>query len=186
MLICLLLVGLGVVFIAEYESRQTVSTTENRRLAVWPELTQVSLLDGSFARAVELYVADHFPLREYFTEIASLVKTSRGLMLDGRVVQVKGGEAGFEDVNSWAKPQASLVQENPTKEGSVDTEIALVTPGLDRDPRRGNACGLRRGHDLCECPRARRGSASHEKATAVGHASCSQLVGGINAAGSCR
>lgn len=134
MLICLLLAGLGVIFIAEYESRQTVSTTENRRLAVWPELTQVSLLDGSFARAVELYVADHFPLREYFTEIASLVKTSRGLMMDGRVVQVRGGEAGFEDVNSWAKPQSSIVQENPTKEDTVGTEIALVTPGLDRDP----------------------------------------------------
>ena len=132
-LICLLLTGLGVIFIAEYETRQTVSTTENRRLAVWPELTQVSLLDGSFARAVELYVADHFPLREIFTEIASLVKTNRGLILDGRVLQVKGGEAGFEDVNSWAKPQTSLVQEISTKDGAVDTEITLVTPGLDRE-----------------------------------------------------
>ena len=133
-LIFLLLTGLGIIFIAEYESRQTVSITENRRLAAWPELTQVSLLDGSFARGVELYVADHFPLRETFTEIASLVKTSRGLISDGRVVQVRGGEAGFEDVNSWAKPQASFVQENPTKEGAADTEITLVTPGLDRDP----------------------------------------------------
>ena len=133
MLICLLLVGLGVVFIAEYESRQTVSTTENRRLAVWPELTQASLLDGSFARAVELYVADHFPLRESFTEIASVVKTSRGLTLDGRVVQVKGGEAGFEDVKSWAQPQASAELDNSGKEGSADTEVSLVTPGLDRD-----------------------------------------------------
>ena len=54
MLICLLLLGLGIIFIAEYESRQTVSTTENRRLAAWPELTRVTLLDGSFARGVEL------------------------------------------------------------------------------------------------------------------------------------
>ena len=96
MLICLLLVGLGVVFIAEYESRETVSATENRRLAVWPELTQATLLDGSFARAVELYVADHFPLREIFglgfaLEISSSGSKSRGL---GGLSAPGSGESG--------------------------------------------------------------------------------------------
>lgn len=132
-LISLLLMVLGILFLAEHESRQTVSETENRRLATWPELTQESVLDGSFARGIEAYVADHFPLREYFTQLATLVKTHRGLALDGRIVQVKGGESGFEDVNSWAKPQVASEQEDPPKEAAPETEVALVTPGLDRE-----------------------------------------------------
>ncbi|MFM7009567.1 MAG: DHHW family protein, partial [Betaproteobacteria bacterium] len=95
--------------------------------------TQESVLDGSFARGIESYVADHFPLRDYFTQFATLVKTSRGLAVDGRVVQVKGGESGFEDVNSWAKPQAAPEDEDPPKKAALDAEVALVTPGLDRD-----------------------------------------------------
>lgn len=137
LLISLLLTALGIIFLAEYESRQSVSTTENRRLAVWPELTQESLLDGSFARGIESYVADHFPLREYFTQLATLLKTNRGLALDGRVVQVKGGESGFEDVNSWAKPQISPPDEDPPKEAAPAAEVALVTPGLDPDASSG-------------------------------------------------
>jgi DHHW protein len=133
LLICLLLTALGIIFIAEYASRETVSATENRRLATWPELTQESVLDGSFARGIEAYVADHFPLRDYFTELATLVKTNRGLALDGRVVQVKGGESGFEDVNTWAKPQSSAETEEVAKEAAPEADVALVTPGLDRD-----------------------------------------------------
>ncbi|MEY3672997.1 MAG: hypothetical protein RI904_2654, partial [Pseudomonadota bacterium] len=133
LLICLLLTALGIIFIAEYASRETVSATENRRLATWPELTQESVLDGSFARGIEAYVADHFPLRDYFTELATLVKTNRGLALDGRVVQVKGGESGFEDVNTWAKPQSSAETEDVAKEAVPEAEVALVTPGLDRE-----------------------------------------------------
>jgi hypothetical protein len=133
LLICLLLTALGIIFIAEYASRETVSATENRRLATWPELTQESVLDGSFARGIEAYVADHFPLRDYFTELATLVKTNRGLALDGRVVQVKGGESGFEDVNTWAKPQSSAETEEVAKEATPEAEVALVTPGLDRE-----------------------------------------------------
>lgn len=141
LLISLLLTALGIIFLAEYESRQSVSTTENRRLAVWPEFTQVSVLDGSFARGIESYVADHFPLRDYFTQLATFVKTNRGLALDGRVVQVKGGESGFEDVNSWAKPQATSEDEDSPKEAAPAAEVALVTPGLDRDASGGTERG---------------------------------------------
>ncbi len=141
LLMSLLLSVLGIIFIAEYESRQSVSTTENRRLAVWPELTQESVLDGSFARGIESYVADHFPLRDYFTQLATLVKTNRGLALDGRVVQVKGGESGFEDVNSWAKPQSTSEGEDPPKEAAPVAEVALVTPGLDHDASGGTERG---------------------------------------------
>lgn len=148
-LISLLLTVLGIMFLAEYESRQTVSETENRRLATWPELTQESVLDGSFARGIELYVADHFPLREYFTQFATLVKTNRGLALDGRVVQVKGGESGFEDVNSWAKPQVASGQDDPPKEAAPEAEVALVTPGLDRETSLSSG-GTERGDTVSE------------------------------------
>jgi DHHW protein len=133
LLIFLLLTSLGVIFLAQYEARQVVSETENRRLAAWPALTQESLLDGSFARGIESYVADHFPLREHFTQIASFVRANRGLTLDGRVVQVKGGDTGFEDINNWAKPQTEAEQDQSPKEVGADTEIALITPGLDRE-----------------------------------------------------
>jgi hypothetical protein len=141
LLMSLLLTALGIIFLSEYESRQSISTTENRRLAVWPVLTQESVLDGSFARGIESYVADHFPLRDYFTQLATLVKANRGLVLDGRVVQVKGGESGFEDVNSWAKPQPTSEDEQPPKEAAPAAEVALVTPGLDRDPSGGTERG---------------------------------------------
>jgi hypothetical protein len=133
LLIFLLLSSLGVIFLAQYESRQAVSETENRRLAAWPALTQENLLDGSFARGIESYVADHFPLREYFTQVASFVRTNRGLTLDGRIVQVKGGDTGFEDINSWAKPKTGTDQDESPKEVGAEAEIALVTPGLDRE-----------------------------------------------------
>jgi hypothetical protein len=93
---------LGVLFAWTFRFNQSVSELENRRLAHWPTLSSHTLLDGSYSRDIEKYVADHFPGRGWFTEAAFSIRSYRGVHAGDRVIQVQGAETGFEDVTQWA------------------------------------------------------------------------------------
>jgi len=134
------LVGvLGIFFALTLDVNKSVSELENRRLASWPALTSESLLDGSYSRDIEKYVADHFPVRGWFTEVAFAIRAYRGFHTGDRVIQVKGADTGFEDVSQWASVtdtpalketvQAQEATEPNSSEATnkpVSTEIALV------------------------------------------------------------
>ena len=50
----------GILFVYTFRFNQEVSELENRRLAQWPVLNKESVLNGQYAKDVEIYVADHF------------------------------------------------------------------------------------------------------------------------------
>ena len=115
----LMVIGLisvfGVLFALTLRLNQSVSELENRRLANWPTLSSQTLLDGSYSRDIEKYVADHFPGRRWLTEAAFAIRTYRGVQLGDRVIQVKGAETGFEDVSKWASATEDPSPDVPTQ-----------------------------------------------------------------------
>lgn len=119
----LMVIGLislfGILFALTLRLNQSVSELENRRLANWPTLSSQTLLDGSYTKDVETYVADHFPGRAWLTEVAFAIRTYRGVLAGDRVIQVKGAETGFEDVSQWAS-----VTENTSSNAPADTHDA--------------------------------------------------------------
>ena len=106
---------LGVLFTLTFQFNQSVSELENRRLANWPTLSSHTLLDGSYSRDIEKYVADHFPGRSWFTEAAFAIRTYRGVQAGDRIVQVKGAETGFEDVTQWASVDENTSSDLPAR-----------------------------------------------------------------------
>lgn len=135
---------LGVFFALTLRFNLSVSEFENRRLASWPTLTSETLLDGSYTRDIEKYVADHFPVRGWFTEVAFAIRAYRGVHAGDRVILVKGAETGFEDVSQWASASGMPAPIEPVqaqgsnepnatdaKSKTVDAEIVTVsTPSL--------------------------------------------------------
>lgn len=79
-----------------------VSELENRRLAALPALTWGAVYGGSYTRDVELYVADHFPLREPFMAAAFRLNTWRGVK-DATAFYEQGAAGGLDDSEQWAR-----------------------------------------------------------------------------------
>lgn len=109
-----LVCALGILFVLTLQRNQSISELENRRLAKWPTLSSQTLLDGSYAREIEKYVADHFPGRAWLTEAAFAIRSYRGIHAGDRVIQVKGAETGFEDVSKWASVVENTASDVPT------------------------------------------------------------------------
>ena len=105
--------ALGVLFALTLQHNQSISELENRRLANWPTLSSETLLDGSYTRAIEKYVADHFPARAWLTEVAFAIRSYRGIHAGDRVIQVKGAETGFEDISKWASADENAASDVP-------------------------------------------------------------------------
>ena len=72
---------LGVLFVLGPHG-STVSADENRNLSPVPEFTWESLFHGDYTRRVEAWVADRFPRRNNFIEVANWLKEWRGLSVD--------------------------------------------------------------------------------------------------------
>jgi hypothetical protein len=76
-LLCLL--GTVLVALRLMDGDVAVSTRENRPLAVWPTMSRHSIADGSWARDVDGFVADRFPCREQFLDLAAVMVDARGV-----------------------------------------------------------------------------------------------------------
>ena len=136
---CLLLpiiIGVfGIFFLQTLTSSEVnVSKEENRTLFVWPTLTLTSLVNGQYTKDIESYMSDHFPARHLFMPVAFNIRAHRGFQIEDRVMQVKGAENGFEDVNSWAKPEINNDKDrdknqNQTEQAPIATAENQENPG---------------------------------------------------------
>lgn len=66
----------GLVFFMQQQ--QEVSIVEKRKLAIFPGFNTDSLRIGSYTKDIDLYVADHFPLRDYLVSFTFNIKNLRG------------------------------------------------------------------------------------------------------------
>ena len=62
--------------------KQTVSDEEKRKLAQFPDYSKDSLFFGHYIDSIELYIADHFPMRNDWVDFANDIKVVRGIKSD--------------------------------------------------------------------------------------------------------
>ncbi|MFM8593845.1 MAG: DHHW family protein, partial [Chloroflexota bacterium] len=73
--------------------KATVASAENRRLATWPRIDRSSVVAGRYARGVESFIADHFPLRDRLLLVSDQVSRLRGIGIPE--IQIYAGAAGM-------------------------------------------------------------------------------------------
>ncbi|MBL8920210.1 MAG: hypothetical protein JNJ54_15190 [Myxococcaceae bacterium] len=96
-----LLVGLGAWFFVA-PTRAEVSQVEARALAKLPAFTFEALRSGRYAKDLDLYVADHFPLREHFVSFTFALRARFGVRRESTVYKAKGGALGGFEQQDWA------------------------------------------------------------------------------------
>lgn len=83
------------------------SETENRTLAQAPKFSWAALLDGSYTKSVESYVADQFPLRDEWTVLKARAEQAVGKTEFNGVYL-----CGNTLISKVETPDAALVQKN--------------------------------------------------------------------------
>lgn len=87
--------------------KPTESKVEKRALAQRPSFSIKGLLSGDFARDIEVYFSDTFPLREMFVSLSAVVDQSQGVRFDD--VRVVG--PGNDAQNMTAEPITSSIEQ---------------------------------------------------------------------------
>lgn len=77
-LVVIAIMGLAAIFLP----KPTVSESEKRELATFPEFSLESLFSGIYMQELDLWFADTFPAREKFVELAAYSEELRGLRVD--------------------------------------------------------------------------------------------------------
>lgn len=99
----------------------TTSDEEKRKLAQFPQYSQDSLFFGHFIDSIDLYVADHFPMRNGWMDIASDLKELRG---------IKNDEIAFYDASDIKKNDpVAPVKKTDTIGDSIVEDTTAGPPG---------------------------------------------------------
>jgi hypothetical protein len=74
---------LGMLFVADVVvwGPRSTSSRENRGLAAWPVFSFAALREGRYTHEIDDWVADHFPLRDHFLDLAAVLRDARGLQV---------------------------------------------------------------------------------------------------------
>lgn len=122
---------LGVLFVLGPHG-QTVSADENRTLSPVPEFTWEGLFEGDYTRRVEAWVADHFPRRNNFIEVANWLKEQRGLSVDETFYAVTIQE-GIVDAD-WDAESVDSEQEVPDWQPASTPELFPAAEAIVDEP----------------------------------------------------
>lgn len=128
----------GVWFFVSPEQK-TVSQVEARALAKLPTFSFTELREGRYTRDLDLYVADHFPLRESFVSFTFGLRARFGVRRESTVYASKGGAlGGMEDPQAWQPlvevPDAAvevdpLLEEDAGAEALEEEDAGLFVVG---------------------------------------------------------
>ena len=89
----LLLVWLGLAVLAWLKPAGTLSVAERRPLAQFPEVSQDTILSGSFMEKFEDYATDQFPGRNLFRQLKALFHYNIAGQLDNNDIYIEDGYA---------------------------------------------------------------------------------------------
>ncbi len=104
---CLVIGALSVLFVALPDKE--FSEQENRALEQAPELTREAFFSGDFARSINVYFADQFPLRDTFVKLKSATELSM-LKQENNGVLYSNGQLAVRDFNAYYSRR--LITEN--------------------------------------------------------------------------
>ncbi len=107
------------IFMLAFE-HPSVSETENRNLASFPEFSRKSLLNGTYASGVADYYNDTVPFRSTFKNLAASIKEYAGIEKDGIKVYTVNR-------NDNKKPASKPAAESKP---AVTSENSMVIPGM--------------------------------------------------------
>lgn len=99
--------------------KMAVSDSEKRELASLPVYSWDSLLHGKYIDSLELYTADHFPLRNELIELSLGMKEWRGIRND---------EIAFYDASDIKKPDVPIVVDKTDSVSDTTTTDSIVGP----------------------------------------------------------
>ena len=138
-----LLAAFGLLFAVRPRAGE-ISEVENRPLAKPPRCDSAARwFDGSCAREIDLYVADHFPGRERFVTAAGWMKAHRGLPLlpvAPRVVEVRSMDEGWiERLEDWIPLDGGVDEEAPGEDHAAEP---LLCPDVEDRGAAVEACGV--------------------------------------------
>jgi hypothetical protein len=129
--LAVVLAVLGLWFVVEQSlggDGPAVSELENRSLAPLPVFSWSALKKGDYTRGLDAYVADHFPFREPFLELADVLKGARGIQVDDVVYDTPDSDVGgLEQIDTWAGADAG--PEAPADAGVVVDGGVVVDAG---------------------------------------------------------
>ena len=120
-----------------FSERKSVSETENRPLAAFPEISPASLLDSNGGEAVEAYVSDHFPLRKtllalryrierlFRGESNGVLFTSDGYLVKRCRVDAAGKANTANNLDALCRLMAAI------RESGTETVFALAPRTVD-------------------------------------------------------
>ena len=95
------------------------SELENRTLAQVPEVERAAVLDGSFGKSVETYLADQFPFRNQFLTVKLAVEIAMGKTESNGVFLGKDGQLS----QNFKQPDLKLLKKNAGYINSMGKEI---------------------------------------------------------------
>lgn len=113
-----------------FGKRPTVSETENRTLAKFPEFSKEGLLDGSYTDGISEFFNDTVPLRKNFKDMAASLKSYSGLELDGiKVYTINNNPAGSSGNKKpdQSKPAPAETTTPITSVSGAATEATQIT-----------------------------------------------------------
>lgn len=128
-IVCLSLIGLLILVVALLnifqKDRPTVSESEKRTLAEFPEVSAKTVLDGSFFEGFDSFISDTFVFREELIGFAKKLELTYGFSTADSMTVIKGKEREEPTDETLVIP--TLPIEDPTEETSAPTEVPSGT-----------------------------------------------------------
>lgn len=100
--------------------KQEISQIEQKKLAKFPQFAINTLFSGAYMDSIDIYVAEHFPMRFFFLELADALERNKGLKSEEEAIYT-----GIEVVDK-------IVQDNVEERDSIfgDKEQLNNSKGL--------------------------------------------------------
>lgn len=128
--------------------RPTVSDSEKRELAKFPEFSFTSLADGSYFKGIDTWFSDTFPFRETLTSLNSKLTSWYGF--GSKVTDLGNGEADdipdaptapIDDVDDTTKPTDITAPSDTTSDTTQPEETTKPTEETTKAPQQTQTLG---------------------------------------------
>lgn len=127
-----LILVLGGIFLL-VGKRPTVSQTENRELAKFPKFSLSSFFSGDFTSNAETFYNDTVPLRSFFKDVTSNIRSHLGFELDGVILYGNVTPSKPDDNFAHLVTDADAVSDSDSESVTVSESIPVSSDKSDSD-----------------------------------------------------
>ena len=121
--VCLVILCFGIVFLIL--PKKDFSESENRTLSAFPSFTFENIKNGNFAKTLNTYAADHFPLRNGFLTVITEAERISGRRDINKVYLAKDGSL-IEEYNGGENVEKQYTQFGKLAENTENADCYLM------------------------------------------------------------